>query len=145
MQNFLSFVVDDVIRLPAGDGRVGFVDARDIAAIAVESLTTPGHEGKAHELTGPEALSHADVADHVSAATGRSIVYENIPPEIYEKEKASQGWPRTSIDTLLALFADIRAGINRDSVVTNTVENVTGRAAFSFRKFARDYATTFGA
>ena len=75
-------------------------------------------------------------------ATGRSIIYENIPPEIYEKEKASQGWPRTSIDTLLALFADIRAGINRDSVVISTVENVTGRAAFSFRKFARDYVTT---
>ena len=145
MQNFLSFVVGDVIRLPAGDGRVRFVDARDIAAVAAEALTTPGHEGKAYELTGPEALSHAAVADKLSAATGRSIVYENISPETYEQEKASQGWPRASIDTLLALFAEIRVGTNHDPVVTNTVENVAGRAAFSFQEFARDYATRFGA
>ncbi len=141
MQNFLSFVAGDVIRLPAGDGRVGFIDARDIASVAMEALTAPGHEGKAYELTGPEALSHADVADQLSAATGRSIVYENISPETYEQEKAAQGWPRTSIDTMLALFADIRAGTV--SVVTDTVSGVTGRAPLSFREFARDYASTF--
>jgi uncharacterized protein YbjT (DUF2867 family) len=142
MQNFQSFVVGDMIRLPAGDGRVGFVDARDIAAVAVEALTTPGHEGKAYELTGPEALSHSDVADQLSAAAGRSIIYENISPEAYEKEKAAQGWPRASIDTMLALFADIRTGI--DSIVTDTVESVTGRPALSFQKFARDCASKFG-
>jgi uncharacterized protein YbjT (DUF2867 family) len=141
MQNFLSYVVGDMIRLPAGDGRVGFVDARDIAAVAVEALTTPGHEGKAYELTGPEALSHSDVADRLSAATGRSIIYENISPETYEQEKTSQGWPRASIDTMLALFADIRTGI--DSVVTDTVESVTGRAPLSFLNFSRDYASKF--
>ncbi len=143
MQNFLSFVVGDVIRLPAGDGRVGFVDARDIAAVAVEALTTSGHEGRAHELTGPEALSHSDVANQLSAATGRSILYENISPEIYEQEKTAQGWPRASIDTLLALFADIRAGTNHDSTLTNTVERVTGRPPFNFRTFARHYAAKF--
>ncbi len=143
MQNFQSFVVGDMIRLPAGNGRVGFVDARDIAAVAVEALTTPGHEGKAYELTGPEALSHLDVADQLSAATGRSIIYESISPETYEQEKTSQGWPRASVGTLLALFADIRAGI--DSVVTDTVKSVTGRAPFSFQEFARDYAPKIGA
>ncbi len=146
MQNFLPSssatpVVGDMIRLPVGDGGIGFVDARDIAAVAVEALTTRGHEGKAYELTGPEALSHSDVADQLSAATGRSIIYENISPETYEQEKVSQGWSRASIDTMLALFADIRAGI--DSVVTDTVESVTGRAPFSFQKFARDYASNF--
>ena len=143
MQNFLSFVLGDMIRLPAGDGRVGFVDARDIAAVAVEALTTPGHEGKAYELTGPEALSYSDVAEQLSAAVGRSIIYKNILPETYEREKTSQGWPRTSIDTMLALFADNKAGINIDSVVTDTVESVTGRAPFSFQEFAHDYASKF--
>lgn len=140
MQNFLSFVVGDAIRLPAGDGRVGFVDARDIAAVAVEALTTPGHEGVAYELTGPEALSHSDVANHLSAATGRNIVFENISPDIYEHEKTAQGWPRASIDTLLALFAEISAGTNHDSTVTNTVERVTDRPPFNFQSFAHDYA-----
>ena len=148
MQNFLPSssatpVVGDMIRLPAGDGRVGFVDARDIGAVGVAALTTPGHEGKAYELTGPEAVSHADVADQLSAATGRSIIYEIISAETYEEEKASQGWPRASIDTMLVLFARVRDGVESD--VTDTVETVTGRAPFSFQKFADDYASKFRA
>ncbi len=59
-----------------------------------------------------------------------------------EQEKASQGWPRASIDTMLALFADVRAG--SASIVTDTVERVTGRAPFSFQKFALDYSPRFG-
>ncbi len=144
MQNFQSFVVDDVIRLPAGEGRIGFVDARDVAAVAVEALTMPGHEGMAYELTGPESLSHADVAVLLSAATGRSVVYQDISPKTYEQDKVSKGWPRTSIDSLLALFAEIRAGTNDDSTLTDTVESVTGRAPFRFEEFARDYAPTIG-
>ncbi len=148
MQNFLPSssatpVVDGKIRLPAGDGHVSFVDARDIAAVGVEALTAPGHEGKAYEMTGAEALSHSDVADQLSAAIGRSIVYENISPETYEQEKAAQGWPRTSIDTMLAVFADVRAG--NELVVFDTVETVAGRAPFRFQKFAYDYASEFKA
>lgn len=141
MQNFLFFVVGGRIRLPAGEGRVGFVDARDIAAVAVEALSAPGHEGRAYDLTGPEALSHADVADQLSAATGRPVVYENISPDAYAQEKASQGWPTASIESLVALFADVRAG--HAFIVTDTVERITGRPPFRFHDFARDYASDF--
>ncbi len=148
MQNFLPSssvtpVVGDMIRLPAGEGRVGFVDARDVAAAGIEALTTPGHAGKAYELTGPEAVSHSDIADRLSAATGRSITYESISPKAYEQEKAAQGWPRSSIDEMLSHFARIRDGL--DSEVTDTVETVTGRPALSFRDFARDYVSEFKA
>jgi uncharacterized protein YbjT (DUF2867 family) len=147
MQNFLSSsattpVKNDMIRLPAGDGRVGFVDARDVAAVAAQVLKTPGHEGKAYELTGPEARSHADVAIELSAAMGRSITFENISAEMYEHEKTSEGWSRGAVETMLALFAEIRAG--DASVVTDTVERVTGRAPYSIRTFARDYTPNFG-
>jgi uncharacterized protein YbjT (DUF2867 family) len=146
MQNLLPSssatpVVGDMIRLPAGDGCVGFVDARDIAAVGIEALTTPGHEGKAYELTGPQALSYSDVADQLSAATSRSIIYENTSPEAYEQEKTSQGWPGASIDMMLDLFARVRDGMASD--VTDTVETVTGRAPFSFHRFADDYASEF--
>jgi uncharacterized protein YbjT (DUF2867 family) len=144
MQNFFSFVAGDAIRLPAGEGRIAFVDARDIAAVAVAALTGPGHEGQAYELTGPEALNHAEVAEQLSVATGRSIVFENVSPEDYEREKIAKGWPRESIDTLLALFAVIRAGTNPDSAATETVETVTGRPPRRFRDFARDYSARFG-
>lgn len=148
MQNFLPSssatpVVKGKIRLPAGDGHVSFVDARDIAAVGVEALTMPGHEGKTYEMTGAEALSHSDVADQLSAATGRSIVYENISPETYEQEKAAQGWPRAPIETMLALFTEIRAG--NESVVFDTVEAVIGRVPVKFQKFADDYASEFTA
>jgi uncharacterized protein YbjT (DUF2867 family) len=147
MQNFLPYsaatpVKDGMIRLPAGDGRVGFVDARDVAAVAAQALRTSGHEGKAYELTGPEARSHADVAGELSAAVGRSITYENVSAEIYEEEKISEGWPRGSVDTMLGLFAEIRAG--NASVVTDTVKRMTGHAPRSVRRFAQDYASSFG-
>ena len=146
MQNFLpsSWVGPDrdgKIRLPAGDGRVSFVDARDVAAVAVKSLTTPGHEGKAYEMTGTEALSHADVASQLTAASGRSIVYEDLAPELYAGEKADQGWPQQSIETVLALFAEIRAG--NESTILGTLEAVLGRKPLRFVDFAAHYASAF--
>ena len=143
MQNFESFVVDDRIRLPAGDGRIGLVDHRDVAAVAVEALTTSGHEGKAYDLV-TESLSHAKVAEHLSEATGRSITYENISPEAYEQTLQSAGYLKDGVDTLLGLFLDVRKGINSDTNVSDTVNDVLGHAGIKFRKFAQDYATKIG-
>jgi uncharacterized protein YbjT (DUF2867 family) len=56
-----------------GEGRVAFIDARDIAAVAAELLTNPGHQGASYTLTGPEALSAAEVAERLSAATSRQV------------------------------------------------------------------------
>lgn len=142
MQNFESFVVDDHIRLPAGDGRIGLVDHRDVAAVAVEALTTSGHEGKAYDLV-TESLSHAEVAEQLSEATGRTITYENITPEVYEQILDSAGYLKDGIDTLQGLFLDVRKGVNSDTYVSDTVEEVLGHAGIKFRKFAQDYATKY--
>lgn len=141
MQNFLFLVVDDVIRLPVGEGCAGFVDARDVAAVAVAVLTGPGHAGKAYMLTGPEALSHADVARQLTEAIGRSVTFEDISPETYERTMISLGRSRPSIDTMLALYGDVRANV--DTTVTDTVERVTGHSPIRFSDFARDYASAF--
>jgi len=143
MQNFESFVVDDQIRLPAGDGRIGLVDHRDIAAVAVEALTTSGHEGKAYDLV-TESLSHAEVAEQLSEATGRSITYENISSEVYEQALESAGYLKDGIDTLQGLFLDVRKGINSDTNVSDTVKDVLGHAGIKFRQFAQDYAIKIG-
>ncbi len=143
MQNFESFVVDDQIRLPAGDGRIGLVDHRDVAAVAVEALTTSGHDGKAYDLV-TESLSHAEVAEQLSEATGRTITYENISPEVYEQALHSSGYLKDGIDTLQGLFLDVRKGINSDTNVSDTVKDVLGDAGIKFRKFAQDYATKIG-
>lgn len=143
MQNFLSFLVHDRIRLPAGEGRVAFIDARDVAAVAARALTVSGHENKAYELTGPESLSHGEVAARLASTLGRPVTYENIAPELYDAEKTAQGWPRSSIDSLLGLFAVLRAGTNLDADPNDTVLTVTDRMPFSFQNFAADYAADF--
>jgi uncharacterized protein YbjT (DUF2867 family) len=143
MQNFESFVVNDQIRLPAGDGRIGLVDHRDVAAVAVEALTTSGHDGKAYDLV-TESLSHAEVAEQLSEATGRTITYQNISPEVYQQTLQSSGYLQDGIDTLQGLFLDVRKGINSDTNASDTVKDVLGDAGIKFRKFAQDYATTIG-
>jgi uncharacterized protein YbjT (DUF2867 family) len=77
MQGLLGFR-DSIVRegrfyAAAGDARISAVDVRDIAAVAAEALTGPGHEGRTYDLTGPEALTHAEMADRISAALGRPI------------------------------------------------------------------------
>ena len=67
--------------VPAGAGRVSMVDARDIAAVAVAVLVEPGHAGQVYEITGPEALSFVDVAQQLTATTGRPVKYVDISPE----------------------------------------------------------------
>jgi uncharacterized protein YbjT (DUF2867 family) len=143
MQNFESFVVNDRIRLPAGEGRLGLVDHRDVAAVAVAALTDLGHEGKAYELA-TESLSHSEVADQLSQATGRSITYENISPEAYEKQLLVNGYLQDDVDTLQGLLADVRNGVNRDTNVTDTVRDVLGRPGITFKQFAQDYASCIG-
>lgn len=146
LQNFLPTSAatparDGFIRLPAGDGRIGFVDARDVAAVATTVLMEPGHEGCTYELTGPEARTHDEVAEALSRATGREIKFENLSPQTYANELAAAGWPQKSIETMDLLFADIRAG--GAAVLTEDVKRVTGRAPFGIEEFARDHAHFF--
>ena len=143
MQNFETFVVDDCIRLPAGDGRIGLVDARDVAAVGVEALITTAHDGKAYILS-TESLSHSEVAEQLSMGTERSIRYQDIPPEVYQQELEADGWIEDDIDTMLGLFADIKAGRNSDINVEDTVQPVLGRPGIRFNQFARDYASRIG-
>ncbi|HEY4724557.1 MAG TPA: SDR family oxidoreductase, partial [Actinomycetota bacterium] len=81
MQNLLAMVHDAAIATAAGDGRVAMVDARDIAAVAVATLTGGGHAGKTYTLTGPEALSFYQVASILSRQTGRPLRHVRVPPD----------------------------------------------------------------
>jgi uncharacterized protein YbjT (DUF2867 family) len=63
------------------DSRVSPVEVRDIAAVAVAVLTGAGHEGQTYVITGPEALTYADVAEKLSAAVGKNVTYVDVPLE----------------------------------------------------------------
>ena len=136
-QNFLTYCPGGVIRLPAGDARLPFVDVRDIGAVAIEALTEPGHNGQTYVLTGPEALSHAEVAAILSKATGKRFVYRDIPPEIYRRELLEAGASVYSADLVTNLFARVRSrGVGE---IHDDIQRVLGRPAITFRQFAQDF------
>ena len=144
MQNFITRFSQTVknqnaICLPAGDAKISFLDARDIAAIAAEVLTRNGshHLNKVYEITGPEALSHDQVAEILSMETGRRIAYIDISEgELYEglKQLGIADW---FIDNALGLYDMYRSG--QRSRETTVIEQITGQKPTSFSQFASNY------
>lgn len=89
---------------------MSFVDGRDVAALAAKVLEGEAHSGNAYTLTGPEALTHHEVAEIISEATGRTVGYEPIAEEAMEAMLAEAGWPQGRADTFARLLAAIREG-----------------------------------
>ncbi len=145
MQNMLMFA-DSIARqgafyLPLKDAAVSYVDARDIAAVAVRALTEPGHEGKAYPLTGPEALTCAAMAGILSRAAGKTVTYVNVSLEDAKEGMTQAGMPGELADALNELYA--LAADGHAAAVVETVEAVTGRPARTFARFVEDHATAF--
>jgi NAD(P)H dehydrogenase (quinone) len=115
---------EGVIRAPAGRGQVGFVAARDVAAVAARVLTSPGHEDATYVLTGPEALSYANVAERVSEVFARQVDYENQTASRARKAMLDSGLDPWAAEGRLELFEWIRQG--GADTVTTTVREVTG-------------------
>jgi uncharacterized protein YbjT (DUF2867 family) len=126
---------------PAGDGQMGMVDVRDIAAVAVKALTEPGHMGKKYVVTGPEAISYGQIAEKLSAATGKSVQYVNVTPDDAKKNMLGMGLPAWFVDAMLELYGVVRGGYG--AVVTKVVEQVTGQKPRNFEAFAREHARMF--
>ena len=70
---------------PASDARVSVVDVRDVAAVAVAALTRTGHEGKTYDLTGPEALTHAEMAAQLAQALDRPVDFVDLPEQTFRE------------------------------------------------------------
>jgi uncharacterized protein YbjT (DUF2867 family) len=146
MQNFLlsaQQVADQgVLYGMFGEGRVAFIDARDIAAAATELLTNPGHQGASYTLTGPEALSAAEVAGRLSAATGRQVRSVDLGPDGYRQALAGAGMPGWLVDGVVESNMMLAAG--HAATVTNEVARLTGRPPRTFAQFAADHQAAFG-
>jgi uncharacterized protein YbjT (DUF2867 family) len=126
---------------PAGEGKMGMVDARDIAAVAVMALTEPGHMAKKYIVTGPEAISYTQIAEKLAAAIGKAVRYANVMPDDARKNLLGAGMPAWMVDALLELYAIVRAG--HGAVVTKVVEQVTGKKPRDFDGFACEHAGFF--
>ncbi len=141
MSHGQTIKAQNAIYTGAGEGKVGLVDARDIAAVAVEALTGDGHEGKIYTTTGPEALSHDQIAEILSEVLGRKISHVNVSEEDVRKGMVEAGFPDWVGDAAIEGNRNTREG--RSSAVLPTVEEVTGMKPRSFDQFARDYAEAF--
>lgn len=125
---FVDELAGGVLRLPVGDGREPFIDADDIAAVAVAALTSDKHDG-AHDLSGPELLSFGEAVDRLAAATGRELRFEPVDPQVWA-DAAGEFLPPPVVGLLSNLFAAIRRGDN--AYRSTGVEDVLGRAPRSF-------------
>ena len=140
MQNFSDEhlpVVDGVITVPSGGGTEAFVDAADIAAVAVETLLAPdAHAGARYAPTGPQALTVGDVAGTIAGLSGRSVTHHDIDREVWIDGAVAAGFVPGDYAVMLRwLTGAIISG--NGSRPNDDIEKVTGRPPTTFHDFAR--------
>ena len=128
----------------AGQARISMVDTRDVAAVAALALTEPGHAGAHYDVTGPEALSYADVAAKLTNAMGRRITYVDAPDDAVRQGLLTAGLNEWLVNALVGLYQDYRhSGTDGYAAqVTGTVERLTGRPARSLDDLLGEMAPT---
>ena len=145
MQNLLGQAAtiqsDSVFYLPYGNGKLGLMDLRDAAEVAVEVLTTAGHHGRDYTITGPESISMHRVANSLSSAIGKTVSYVDLPQEAARDGLLSLGMDPWVVDEYLAYF-DVFKNDQAD-FTTSDYENLMGRKSRSIDDFARDFAAVF--
>jgi len=144
-QNFSeSYLLDPVrsgeVILPVGDVPEPFVDADDIADVAVAALTEDGHSGQLYELTGPRLLTFAQAIEEVAKATGRDIRVVPASMEEYKSALAEADLPAEFVWLITYLFTEVLDG--RNAHLTDGVQRALGRAPRDFTDYARDTAAT---
>jgi NAD(P)H dehydrogenase (quinone) len=138
----------DVIRAPAGQGRVAWVSRDDVADSAIGALVLPGHEGQVYDITGPEALTMAETAERLSAALGRRITYEAQTPheartarntsrmeemEVSRKARTCQGLTDVEVEIWISHYLQIATG--EAASVSDSVPMLCGRPAESLAEY----------
>jgi len=124
-----------------GTGSQGVIDQRDIAAVAVEAMTTTGHAGRVYTLTGPELLTTADQAAALATVLGHPLDVVDVPEDIAREHMIAAGMSPEFVDGALAGQAYVRAGGN--SIVTDDVRQILGRPPRTYAEWATDHAAAF--
>jgi uncharacterized protein YbjT (DUF2867 family) len=145
MQTTLSYkptiVSQNAIFASAGNSRISAVDVRDIAAVAAVMLTEAGHEGKNYIITGPEALTHTEMAAHLSEALGKQVRYVDVPYSVTRDALLQMRIPAWQVEGIIELNDMYKRG--EAASVTDTVRSVAKKEPITFAQFARDFANAF--
>lgn len=132
---------EGVVRSSTGDGKIPFIDPDDIAAVAIEPLTTAKHVGETLPTTGPEALSYAQMTAKIAAATGKLIRFEAISEDEERGRMAEWEESPAMIDAHISIYRAIRDG--RMATVTQEVERILSRKPASFDHWLRQNVAAF--
>ena len=135
---FLDMVLAGEITLPAGDIGEPFVDAEDIADVAVAALTEDGHAGQVYEVTGPRLLTFTEAVEEIARASGREIQYIQIPHDAFAAGIAESGAPDDIVWLLDYLFSTVLDG--RNAYVCDGVQRALGREPTDFAEYVRRIA-----
>jgi len=122
-------------------GRVAPVDPRDIASVAACALTQPGHSGKTYELTGPELFTIGEMVHIIAKVLGKPIQYRDIPPIAAKLFMLRTGMDKPLVNALMEMLGSLRR--DEGAIVTDTVQQVTGRVPGTFEAWCREHIDAF--
>ncbi len=129
------------VYFPGGKGRVAPIDPADVAAVAAAALTQPGHAGQAYELTGPELLTMGEMVALISQAIGKPLKYTDIPVLAAKLWLKQSGLNKELVNAIGELMSAIRK--NKGAQMTDTVAQITGRPAKTFRAWSCEHKEAF--
>ncbi|MEM9077542.1 MAG: NAD(P)H-binding protein [Bacteroidota bacterium] len=138
---FLDPILDGFVALPLADTNVPYVDADDIAEVAVEALTNQAHNGEIYELTGSQFFTFRQVIKEIAKATGREIVFTEVSVEEYTQMLKEHGVPEGYVWLIGYLFTEVLDN-ETNQVMTYDVEKVLGRKPKLFLDFVKETAKT---
>ncbi|MBM9579336.1 NAD(P)H-binding protein [Leptospira sp. 201903070] len=141
MQNFQTFWISGILKdkkiyFPGGQAKTSFIDVRDIASSAISLLLDDSRNGKEFTLTGKDSITHDEVAQKISKATGLNIKFADITQEEFKKNLLSAGVPEDYSNVLVYLAGLLKEG--HVAPISEGVREITGKDPISFDQYAND-------
>jgi uncharacterized protein YbjT (DUF2867 family) len=127
---------EGILRTSTGHGKIAFIHPGDIADVAVKALSTRDHDGETLVITGPRALTYAEMASQIGEAIGKTIRFEEI-----SDDEARPDVDDAYADALVDIWRAVREG--RLATVTDGVSRVLGREPVTFGQWVSENAEAF--
>lgn len=136
-----SIKAEGMVCASTGEGKIPFIHPVDIADVLLKALSTSEYDGVSLPITGPEALSYAEMAAQIGVAIGKPLMFQPLSDEEARRQQMVSGVAEPLIAAHLSIFRAIREG--RLAAVTDTVEHVLGRKPITFAQWVQENATLF--
>ncbi len=130
----------DVVGGPYAAASSAPIVEADIAAVAARALLADELVGQRIPLTGPQALSNAELVEEIGWVLGRPLRYLEAPPDVVRQRFISIGLGADFADAYMAMLAD---AVDKPALVTHDVEKITGHPATTFARWVSDHRQLF--